>query len=244
MHTNLWIFASASTLVTFGVLLALARWLGSTQLSQLTFFNWVAGATLGNLAANMIGSSSVSSFIESGYTMVLFTAACFVAAWVALKNRFFRRVANGEPIVLIHQGKILRNNLKKSRVNLDLLMMLLRQKGYFSYSDISYGILEPSGNLSILPLQETQSVSKADLEYGPDLSEQGQGPYTELVLDGSIDQDKLRSSGHDLGWLEAQIRKHGGRGLKDVMYFAVNKQGEIIIDTTRERQTSDDNEIR
>jgi len=233
MLHNAWFFATATTLLTFGVLLVLVRWLGSTQLSQLTFFNWVAGATLGNLAANMISSTSIQSFVGNCYTMVLFAGVALLAGVIALKSRWFRRVANSEPVVLIHHGKILRDNLAKSRVNLDLLMMLLREKGYFSYSDISYGILEPSGNLSILPLQETQSVSKADLAYGPDLSERGQGPYVELVLDGEIDRDKLASSGHDGAWLKTEIRKQGGTSVADVMYLAVNEQGEVIADMAR-----------
>lgn len=220
-------------MLTFGVLLVLVRWLGSTQLSQLTFFNWVAGATLGNLAANMISSTSIQSFVGNCYTMVLFAGVALLAGVIALKSRWFRRVANSEPVVLIHHGKILRDNLAKSRVNLDLLMMLLREKGYFCYSDISYGILEPSGHLSILPLQETQSVSKADLAYGPDLSERGQGPYVELVLDGEIDRDKLASSGHDGAWLKTEIRKQGGTSVADVMYLAVNEQGEVIADMAR-----------
>ncbi|MCL6453623.1 MAG: DUF421 domain-containing protein [Alicyclobacillus sp.] len=230
-----WLFATAATLLTFVILLVLARWLGSTQLSQLTFFNWVAGAALGNLAANMMSTTSVRQWTFGLYTLALFTATAVVASAISLKNRTFRRVTNGEPVVLIHKGEIVRSNLARARMNVDLLTMLLREKGYFSYQDISYGILEPSGNLSILPLQETQSVSKADLAYGPDLSESGQGPYMELVVDGEVDHDKLRESGRDVEWLEREIRQRGGEGLADVMYLAVNVEGDVVADLSRRK---------
>jgi uncharacterized membrane protein YcaP (DUF421 family) len=232
MHIS-FLFLTISTLVTFIVLLVLVRWLGATQLTQLTFFNWVAGASMGNLAANMISSDTMNDFVAGGYTLIVFTAASLAAAYIALKSRPFRRVANGEPVVLIHKGRILRQNLGKTKVNLDVLMMLLREKGYFSYDEIQYAILEPTGNLSILPLQASQSVSKADLAYGPDMSSEGQGPYVEIVVDGEIDRDKLVTTDHDDAWVEQQIRKHGGRSLSDVMFLAVNKDGHVLIDVSR-----------
>ena len=232
------VFMTLSAVITFVVLLVLVRWLGATQLTQLTFFNWVAGASMGNVAANMIGSTSVNEFVGNTYSLVVFTAACLFAAYVALKSRPFRRVANGEPTVLIHRGIILRHNLAKTKVNLDVLMMMLREKGYFAYNDIQYAILEPTGNLSILPSQASQSVSKADLVNGPDLSDEGQGPYTEIVVDGEIDKDKLVNTGHDEAWLDAQIGKRGARSIEDVMFLAVNKDGHVLADFSRRMQDS------
>ncbi|MCL6515452.1 DUF421 domain-containing protein [Alicyclobacillus sp.] len=232
MHVA-WGYLTVSTLVTFAVLLGLVRWIGSTQLTQLTFFNWVAGASMGNLAANMIGAGNTRDWVAACYSLVVFTAATVLAATLALKVRGFRRVAGGEPVVLIHKGTILRENLKRTKVNLDVLMMLLREKGYFSYGDIEYAILEPTGNLSILPTQESQSASKADLVKGPDLSDRGQGPYVELVVDGELDRDKLRETGRDEAWVMEQVRRLGGRSLEDVTYLGVNRQGEVIGDVRR-----------
>jgi uncharacterized membrane protein YcaP (DUF421 family) len=234
-----WLFLTLSTMITFVILLLLVRWIGSTQLTQLTMFNWVAGASMGNLAANMMATTNLKDWISSCYTLVMFTAATIIAAYFALKSRTFRRIANGEPIVIIHKGVLLRDNLRKTKLNIDVLMMLLREKGFFSYSEIEYAILEPTGNLSILPIQAAQSVSKEDLVKGPDLSPEGQGPYIELVVDGEVDRDKLDSTGYDEKWLFEQIREYGGKGLEDVMYMAVNKEGEIIIDLHRKEEEDD-----
>jgi uncharacterized membrane protein YcaP (DUF421 family) len=227
------LLATLNTLITFALLLLLVRLIGSTQLTQLTYFNWVAGAAMGNLAANMIASRTIGDWFLSCYTLVLFSLASVLSALLALKFRGFRRVTNGEPIVLIHKGVMYRENLRKTKVNLDVLMMLLREKGYFSYSDIEYAILEPTGNLSILPKQETQSVSKLDLMTGPDLSPKGQGPFVEIVVDGEIDRDKLKSTGHDEAWLHAQLEKLGTYDIRDVLYLAVNQQNEVIADLHR-----------
>lgn len=238
MHLHL-LFATMSTLVTFVLLLLLVRWIGSTQLTQLTYFNWVAGASMGNLAANMMSTTNTGTLITSGYSLALFTLATIVAAYVALKSRSFRRIANGEPVVLIHKGALLRENLRRSKVNLDVLLMMLREKGYFAYADIEYAILEPTGNLSILPTAATQSASKKDLVHPPDLSGKGQGPYVEIVVDGHIDQDKLASTGRDEAWVRDVLEKHDVRELADVMYLGVNKEGEVVIDAHRLDKPSD-----
>lgn len=234
-----WLYLALSTLVTFAVLLLLVRWIGSTQLTQLTFFNWVAGASMGNVAANMMIATNLHDWMSACFTLIVFTFAAVAAAIIALKSRQFRRVANGEPLVLIHRGVLLRDNLRRTKVNLDVMMMLLREKGYFDYGEIEYAILEPTGNLSILPSQAAQSVSKRDLAEGPDLSDAGQGPFIEIVLDGEIDHDKLRSTGHDEAWVRKQVRTHGGSSLDEVTFLGVNQQGQVIIDLHRLDATDD-----
>lgn len=232
---RVWLLLTISTFVTFCILLISVRFIGSTQLTQLTYFNWVAGAAMGNLAADMIVSKSIRDWVVSGYTLALFTIISILASILALKFRQFRRITNGEPIVLIHKGIMLRQNLRKTKVNLDVFMMLLREKGFFSYADIKYAILEPTGNLSILPKQSAQSVSKIDLLKGPKLSAEGGGPYIEIVIDGEIDKDKLYGTRHDDAWLDKQIKNLGADSLEDVLYLAVNAQGDVIADLHRKK---------
>lgn len=232
-----WMIITLSTIFTFIILLVLVRWLGATQLTQLTFFNWVAGASMGNIAANMITAHTTQDWMTAGYSLVVFTVAAIVAAWIALKSRTFRRVANGEPLILIHKGAILRANLVKSRINVDVLLMLLREKGYFSYNDVEYAILETTGNLSILPIPESQSASKADLVSGPNLAYAGGGPYVVVVVDGKIDWKTLQGQKLDENWIHEQVIRHGGHGLADVTYLAVNQEGEVVLDLHRREVT-------
>jgi uncharacterized membrane protein YcaP (DUF421 family) len=234
-----WLFSSISTLVTFAFLLVLVRWIGSTQLTQLTFFNWVAGASMGNIAANMISATSVSTWLMNGYTLLLFTIVSIMAAYIAVKNRSFRLAANGQPIVLIHKGNILRRNTRAAKLNIDVLLMMLREKGYFEYSMIEYAILEPTGNLSILPAQATQTVTKEDLVKGPDLSNEGQGPYTPIVIDGVVDKKRLAYRGLSMDWVNQKVKEFGAKSVKDIVLLGVSKDGEIISDVHKEGSQSE-----
>ncbi len=237
LHSS-WVFVSLSTLVTFVLLLALVRWIGSTQLTQLTFFNWVAGASMGNIAANMLSSTTTSAWLLNGYTLFLFTFCAIIAAWIALKSRLFRLTTNGQPTVLIHKGNIIRTNMRAAKVNIDVLLMMLREKGYFEYSAIEYAILEPTGNLSILPSQATQSATKEDLVKGPDLTDYGQGPYTPIVVDGEVDLKRLRYKGLSLDWVKLKITEFGASSIEEVNLLGINREGQVIADIHQKRRSS------
>ncbi|WP_067620947.1 DUF421 domain-containing protein [Alicyclobacillus acidiphilus] len=155
-----WLTVALTTVITFTILLALVRWIGETQISQATYFNWVAGACMGNIAANMITSEGASGVITGAIQLFFFSCITILASTLSLKSRWFRRVASGEPVILIHRGEYNLKHMKKSKIDLDLLRQLLREQGYFDYRQIEYAILEPTGSLSVLPMPDAVNKSE------------------------------------------------------------------------------------
>lgn len=162
------IFWAADAGITFGFLLILVRWIGETQISQVTYFNWVAGACMGNVGANMLTSQSILDVIKYATILFFFSFATVIAAWLSLKSKKFRDVASGVPVVLLKDGEMIDSHLKQCKINHDLLIQLLREQGYFNYRDIKWAILEPTGTLSVLPKEE-----------GHITSEKGQNPSSQ-----------------------------------------------------------------
>ncbi|WEG11882.1 DUF421 domain-containing protein [Pullulanibacillus sp. KACC 23026] len=152
-----WLFNVLTTCITFPFLLLLVRWIGKTQISQATYFNWVAGACMGNIGANIIASSDIKGIVNSAVQLFLFSGLTVLASYIALKSRKFRSATSGLPLVLINNGRIVFENLKKSKVNKDLLKQMLREQGHFNYEAIRWAILEPTGILSVLPMKEAES---------------------------------------------------------------------------------------
>ncbi len=228
-----YVWLTISTLLTYVILLALVRWIGSTQLSQITFFNWVAGASMGNVAANMISADNRQDWFRACFALTVFTAATVVAATLALRSRKLRGVANGSPTILIYKGIIQRENLRKTKVNIDVLLMLLRQQGCFSPKEVEVAILESTGALSVLPITEAQTVNKGDIAHGPKLSDDTQAPYYEIIIDGEVDYGALADVGYDRGWLLHQLAKLNVESPKQVTLLAVNRSGNVIADTHR-----------
>lgn len=158
----LWIYPLFTTLFTFPFLLLLVRWIGKTQISQSTYFNWVAGACMGNIGANIITSHKFQDILLNATELFLFAGITVLASFIALKSKKFRAVTSGLPLILVNDGKIIYENLKKSKVNKDLLKELLREQGHFDYEKIKWAILEPTGILSVLPFEEEPLADDTD----------------------------------------------------------------------------------
>ncbi|WP_258111323.1 YetF domain-containing protein [Alicyclobacillus sp. SP_1] len=255
-----WFFLTLSTPVTYALLLLLARWIGSTQLTQVTFFNWVAGASMGNIAANMIVATTPAEWTVSGFTLILFTICSVAAAWLAMKSRAFRKTAGGQPLVLIHHGHILHSHLQKARLNLDDVLMLLREQGYFSLHDVQFAILEPSGNLSVLehitstdrvqggteqavarlappPAQSIkvrqEATGSAEVALATKPSVRRGEPLLDLILDGQVDFAALERAGVTREWLEQEWMRNGAKFQDEILYFGIAPNGEPIVELKR-----------
>ena len=119
--------------ISFFILLVLTRWIGKQQVAQLTYYEYINGITFGSIAANM-ATDSFDKFSDHLIGLLAYGVLTFLAAYIALKSRKMRKIINGEPVVVIQDGKILEENLRKMRLNLDEFMMMLRLKDIFDFT--------------------------------------------------------------------------------------------------------------
>lgn len=145
----------------FIVLFILARVMGR-KISQMTFFNFVSAIAIGSITANMVLNSNIS--IRNGF-IALISWALFTIfiGYIDIFSKKSRKLTTGEPIIVIKEGKIMEHSLRKTRLDVDRLRSLLRQKNIFAISDVHYAIFETNGKLSVMPKEGQQPVTKADL---------------------------------------------------------------------------------
>lgn len=113
-------------IIAFLLLLILARILGKKQMSQMTFFNYVTGITIGSLAANMITFND-DSIIEEVIGLVIWCALTALLSFITLKSSNIRKVIDGKPSFLIKKGKLQEKEMKLNRISLEELSMMLRE---------------------------------------------------------------------------------------------------------------------
>lgn len=146
----------------FIVLLVLTRLIGRRQFSQLTFFDFVSGTSIGAMAAIMATNMNVN--IWGAFAALLtFIALLILNGYVVLESRPLRKLLRGEPVLVIHNAKVLEGNMGVMRYTMDDLMAQLREKGYFDFSQVEYAILETDGELSVLPKSQNRPVTPGDL---------------------------------------------------------------------------------
>jgi len=225
---ELWLDHTWKTIGAFIALLAVTRFLGKEQLSQLTFYDYVVGITLGDIAG-FAAVSHENRYLESMYILILFAACAFAVSILTQVNRRARQVIEGEPTVIIYNGQILEDNMRRARYNMDNLMTQLRGRGFFKVSDVQFAILETNGELSVMPKPDLKPVTPRDLGiFAP-----YQGLPVDLIIDGELLENNLNANNIDREWLFEQLDRLG-YGVKDIVYANLDSDGKLHLDVYKD----------
>ncbi|MFB6363430.1 YetF domain-containing protein [Paenibacillus elgii] len=217
---------SIRTLIGFFLLLLLTRILGKKQLSQMTFFTYITGIALGDITAEMVVNKEVK--VVGGMTAItLWALLAITIEQLNLKSPMIRVLLDGEPAIVIKKGKIQIKAMALSKLNMDDLSMLLRDKDVFSIREVDYAILEPNGKLSVLKKQEDESPTKKELQLP--VQERLYLP-TELIVDGKIVKKNLKELQLKREWLEEQIKRLGAHSIQEVFFAELQSDGSIFLD--------------
>ena len=118
------------TTFAFIVLLILARFMGKKQISQLTFFHYVTGITIGSIAADIAGETR-TPFLNGIISMIWWAALTMLMSYIAFKSKKARVLLDDQPTIVVYEGKIVEASLKKTKLHLNDLAMMLRDKVFF-----------------------------------------------------------------------------------------------------------------
>lgn len=213
------------TTLTFFVILVLARILGKKQISQLTYFNYVTGITIGSIAANIISKSN-EPFIDEFLGLIWWCALTGIISFAGLKSGKFRCFVDGEPTIVIKKGALVKKALKSAKLDMDEVSMLLREQGIFSVRDVEYAILETNGSLSVLKKPEKQQATKQDVNAP--ITKPNNLP-AEIIVDGKLIRQSLTEFNLDEGWLVQQLSLQNIHSYQDVLYCELQDDGSIYI---------------
>ena len=137
-------------LISLFTLFIITKIVGKKQVSELSLFDYVIGISIGNFAAEMTINTD-SPEINGIWAVILFGLISYLVSIITMKSIGLRRWIMGTPTIIIQDGKILRKNMKKVRLEMNELLEECRIKGYFDISQIAFGIMEVNGEMSFLP---------------------------------------------------------------------------------------------
>jgi len=213
------------SIMSFLLLLFMTRIMGKKQISQLTFFDYCVGITIGSIAATMSVDQNVK--IANGLVaLIIWGVFPLILAYVSLKSMRFTKMVDGKPTIMIQNGKVLEKNMKKNLFTIDELMLSLRDKGAFKVSDVEMAVLETNGKLSVLLKTDKQPATPQMLGIS---TEQEHGP-TILISDGELLTKGLTERGYSKEWLLGEIQKHGAENFEEVFLCQINSNGSIYVD--------------
>ena len=146
-----------------------------------------------------------------------------VLSYFVMKSVVFRKFLCGKPVILIENGNILQDNLRRTRYTLDELTSHLRQKDVLDLTTVQYAILETDGNLSVFPYPEEIPATAADAGIKPTKQSL---PVT-VIQDGYLSREDLQRAGKDMVWLKKVLGKRRSRE-ETTFLLTVDGEGKIV----------------
>ena len=220
--------AFSHSFAVFVLLLILTRIIGKKFLGQMTFFDFVTGITIGT-----IGGAYVTTEVNGANVLfgpIFLTIFVFLTGVLTFKSIPARKIIEGEPLVVIQNGKIFENNMRKIRYNSDDLLMQLREKGVFDLTEVEFAILEPHGQLSVLKKSQYLTLTPKDMNFSTNYK----GVSSEIIRDGKIVAQNLEQNKLTHEWLFNQLAAQGVSKVEDVYLATLSTDGVLYIDLLKD----------
>ena len=208
-------------IVYFFIILSL-RLMGKRQLGELELSELVVALLISDLAANPLQESGIP--LLNGLLPVAVLLCCeVILSGCLMKSLRFRALVCGKPSMLVENGVIQQDEMRRNRFTLDELTEELRMQGIMDISKIQYAVLETDGQLNIVLFPAEQPLTPAQMGIAvPD-----SGYTTIIINDGKVIEQNLKVTGHNRAWLEKELKKRGGLRPERVYILTVNGAGEI-----------------
>jgi uncharacterized membrane protein YcaP (DUF421 family) len=219
-----WVIILSRSIIFLILMLITTKMLGKKQISELSFFEYVSGITIGSIAGEAI-TGLESNLFHGALAIIIFGLTTLLVDFLSLKSKSFRDIVEGRGTVVIKDGKILEENLKKEKYTIDEISALLRQKDIFRVADVEFAVLEPRGTLSALLKKENRPLTPKDLQMKTAAEKE---PQT-VIMDGKILDEALRSSGKSRHWLQMELEKLNVT-LDNVFLGQIDTYGEVTVD--------------
>ena len=216
------------TSATFIIIMIIARLLGKQTVSQMTYHDFVAAITLGAITGNLAFNTKLSQWNLLA-SLVLFSGIAFIVTYISLKSRKSRKWLSGKPTIVIENGKILENNLKKLRLTLDTLNQELREKDIFDIQEVEFAVLEMNGRLSVLRKVEFRQVLMKDIHKFTGQKDSKTTFPVELIMDGVLVQENLEQNQITESWINHEL-KNRKLTLSEVCYAVKGTNGKLYFD--------------
>lgn len=150
------------TLILYFLALVVVRVMGKRSVANLAPFDLVVIIMIGSAAA--IPMEQNVSLLNGIIPVVLLGVAQYLVSLLNVYSRGAERVTQGTPVLLVQNGKVLWENLKKERVTLEDLRIMLREAGIDNITDVQEARLEPNGKVSVIKTKEASPITPKDLQ--------------------------------------------------------------------------------
>ena len=203
------------TVISYILIIVIFRLMGKREIGELSILDLVVFIMLGDIAVIAIEKHN-KPFFHIILPMLILLFLQIVLSFISLKSSKFRKILDGTPSIIISNGKIDEKVMRKQRYNFDDLLTQLREQGIIDVNEVQFAILETSGKLSVMKVDEHKKVTEKETAYP-------------LIIEGEVQEKSLDQIGQNEFWLREQLKKHGYEDPKQIS-LCTYSNGEFYID--------------
>lgn len=200
------------------------RIMGKRQIGQLQPFELVIAILIADLAAVPMQNTGIP-LINGVVPIITLLLAQVSISFITLKSEKARAIICGTPNIVIENGKIREDELKRMRFDLNDLIEQLRSKNVYNISDVEFAIMETTGHLSVIVKSQKRPVTPEDMQ----LETQYEGIPLTLILDGRINHKNLSLARLNVSWLMEQISLFGYDRIEQIFFASLDTQGKLFL---------------
>lgn len=199
------------------------RIMGKREIGQLQPFEFAITLIISDLLVLPMENTGVP-LINGVVPVLVITISQLLFSYLTVKNEKIQKIMSGTYTVMVANGKLVEENLRKQNYNISELMQQLRLSGVDKINDVEYGILETSGRLSVILKPVKRPVTAEDML----INKEYEGMATDIILDGRIVTENLNKVNMKEEEVISKMRNEGYE-INDVFYANVNAKKEFYI---------------
>ena len=210
------------TVILYFLIMTGLRLMGKRQIGELEPSELVLTMMISDLATVPMQDFGIP-LLAGVIPILTLLSLSMLLSQLSLLSLRFRELMCGTPSILIRNGKLQQDAMRKNRYTLDELLEQLRGQGYVSVDEVRWAVLENSGQLSILPWARQRPPTAEELGLTP---EEDELPFI-LINDGRIVRRNLARSGRNEAWLQKELRRTG-HSAGEIFLLTVDGSGKVL----------------
>jgi uncharacterized membrane protein YcaP (DUF421 family) len=213
MLDNIFIKTAFELTVGFIGLVISVRIIGRRQIQQITPFDFISAIVLGEILGNVLYDDDTKWYVML-FSIGVWTILSFTIETINVKSVKSRSLIEGRPTMVIRNGKIQFDVMKKEKLDFGELMSLLRQKDVFAIREVEYAFIETSGAISVMKKDAYLQPNKSDLK----LNLSKQNINLAVIQDGEMMEHNLNELKLTKAWVNKKLKDNHIHSIKDILY--------------------------
>ncbi|WP_211184673.1 DUF421 domain-containing protein [Paenibacillus lemnae] len=146
----------------FPLMLIITLFMGRRSIGELPVFDYLIILALGAVVGADIADPQIHH-LPTAFAIIMIGIFQKIFSYAVIRFRKFGKRVTFEPIIVIHNGKLIYRNIKKARYTIENILQMLRQSQVFNLSIVDLAVIEPNGELSIL--EKSNAASSSSVVY-------------------------------------------------------------------------------